>query len=90
MNIVLVLIPVALSLLGGKLTRQLILMQFVGIIFVVGFTGFLFGHTLRRQFNAIRGQLPARRYAHAIRARQLWTNALFHLRTRRTVGCRAE
>lgn len=40
MNIVLVLIPVALSLLGGKLTRQLILMQFVGIIFVVGLTGF--------------------------------------------------
>ncbi|WP_268258114.1 DNA translocase FtsK, partial [Enterobacter hormaechei] len=63
MNIVLVLIPVALSLLGGKLTRQLILMQFVGIIFVVGLTGFLFRHTLGRQFNAIRGQLPARQFA---------------------------
>ena len=86
----LILFAVTLILLGSKLTRKLILMQFVGIIFVVGLTGFFFRHTLGRQFNAIRGQLPASRYAHAVRARQLWTNALFHLRTRGAVGCRAE
>ena len=86
----LILVAVALILLGGKLTRQLVLMQFVGIIFVVRTTRFLFHHTLGRQFNAIRGQLPASRHAHAVRARQLWTNALFNLRARGAVGCRAE
>ena len=49
---------VALVLLGGKLTGQFILLEYVGFFIAARrmalcFTRLLFGHALRRQFNAI-------------------------------------
>lgn len=84
---------VALLLRRRELTRQRILFQRIGFIvgqtivvvmlITFGFTrGTFFGHTLRRQLNAVGGQLAARWHTNTVRARQLWTNALFHLRTR--------
>lgn len=94
----LILVAISLLLLLGELARQLILLHFVSIVFVLlvivllpsGFTGFLFSHPLRRQLNAIRGQFTAGGNAHAIRTRQLRANTLFHLRTRRAAGGQAE
>lgn len=86
-------LTVALLLGRRKLAGQCILFQRIGFIvaqvnvvvmlITFGFArGAFFGHTLRRQLNAIGGQFAARWHANAVRARQLRANALFDLRTR--------
>ena len=62
-----------LSELAGQL---LLLLHFIGLVVVVfiirltsGFTRFLFGHSLGRQFDAIGGQFTAGRNTYAIRPR---------------------
>ena len=86
----LVFISVALILLRGELTGQLVLLHFIGVIFVLRLARFLFRHTLGRQLDAIRGKLTAGWNANAVRARQLRTNPLLHLRTWCATGCQAK
>ena len=92
---------VTLLLGRGKLARQLVLIHSIGFFFrnallllrhttLRFFTGALFGHSLGRQFDAIRGKLTTRRHTNAVRARQLRANALFHLRTRCFAGRRGK
>lgn len=89
---------VPLLLLLSELAGQLLLLlHFIGIVVVVfiilltsGFTRFLFGHSLGRQLDTIRGQFTAGRNTYAVRTRQLRTNPLFYLRTRCAAGCQAE
>lgn len=78
---------VALVLLGGKLTGQLILLEYIGFFIAtrrmtLRFTRLLFGHALRWQFNAIGSQFTTGRYPDRVRTRELRTYPFFYLWTR--------
>ena len=86
----LVFFTVALILLCRELASQFVLLHVICVIFVVRLTCFFFGHTLGWQFDAVRGKFTTGRNANAVRAWQLWTNPLFHLRTRCATRSQAE
>ncbi|MNI64896.1 hypothetical protein D3C73_1203670 [compost metagenome] len=87
---------VTLALLLGKRLAQgcflqgfIILRKIISLLqWLVVLTGalFLFGHTLRRQLDAVGSQLTPGRNTHRVRARQFRAEALFHLRVRVTGG----
>ena len=79
---------VALLLLLSKRGTQRFLMRGIFALIRRGrrLAGRLLCLTLGRQFNAIRGQLPAGRNAYRVRPRQFRADALFHLRIGVTHG----